>query len=112
MATEGYLLDTSVASWIWDGGNPHHAAARERLAQLGDAPVFVCAITVGEIEYGLGVSPAVDPPRHAAVRSAMARYQVLPIDHHTGRNFGQIRAALFSQYAPRDRRGRMTRKIP
>jgi len=112
MPTEGYLLDTSVASWVWDGMNQNHAAAQSRLTELGDAPVFVCAVTLGEIEYGLGVSPAMDPQRHAAVRSAMAGYQVLPIDHHTARTYGEIRTALFKQWAPRDRRGRMTKKVP
>lgn len=112
MVTEGYLLDTSVASWIWDGGNPCHATARTRLASLGEAPVFVCAITVGEVEYGLGVSPAMDAQRHAAVRSAMAAYQVLAIDHHTGQNYGEVRARLFTQYAPRDSRGRIAKKAP
>lgn len=74
--------------------------------------MFVCAITVGEIEYGLGVSPAMDGSRHVAVRGAMAGYEVLPIDHHTGRTYGDIRAALFARYAPRDSRGRMTKKVP
>lgn len=112
MPTEGYLLDTSVASWLWDGGNSRHAAARARLAELGDAPGFVCSITIGEIEYGLAVSPAMDAQRHALVRSAMAGYVVLPIDHHTGQTYGEIRAALFEQHSPRDARGRMTRKAP
>ena len=106
------LLDTSVASWVWDGGNSNHARARERLTQFGDAPLFVCAITVGEIEYGLKVSPAIDAARHLAVRTAMAGYEVLPIDHHTGRTFGEIRGTLFTQYAPRDTRGRITKKAP
>lgn len=112
MATEGYLLDTSVASWLWDGGNPNHATARARLAALDEAPVFVCAVTIGEIAYGLGVSPAIDATRHSMVRSAMTGYQILPVDRHTGDVYGQIRAALFAQHSPRDRRGRMQKKVP
>ena len=42
----------------------------------------------------------------------MAGYQVLPMDHHTGRAYGEIRAKLFAQYAPRDRRGRISKKAP
>jgi tRNA(fMet)-specific endonuclease VapC len=112
MVVDGYILDTSVASWLWDAGNPHHAATRTKLASLGDAPVFVSAITVGEVEYGLAVSPAMDSARQALVRSAMASYQVLPVDRYTGETYGQIRAALFAQYSPRDRRGRLQRKVP
>lgn len=112
VATEGYLLDTVVASWLWDGGNRHHAGSRERLAALGDAPVFVSAVTIGEVAYGLGVSPAVDQQRHALVRAAMTKYKVLAVDHHTGETYGQIRAALFAQYSPRDVRGRIQKKAP
>jgi tRNA(fMet)-specific endonuclease VapC len=112
MAMDGYLLDTSIASWLWDSGNPNHTVTRERFTQLGSAPVFVCGITIGEIEYGLGVSLAIDTERHAAVRSAMSGYRVLPIDHHTGHTYGEIRAALFQQHAPRGNRGRLTKKVP
>jgi tRNA(fMet)-specific endonuclease VapC len=112
MATEGYLLDTPVASWLWDGLNPNHAVARARLTGLRDAPVFVSAVTVGEVAYGLGVSPAIDPSRHAVVREAMAAYEILPIDRHTAEVYGWIRAMLFGQYSPRDRRGRLQTKAP
>lgn len=110
--TDGYLLDTPVASWLWDGGIPHHIAARARLAGLNDAPVFVCAVTLGEIEYGLRVSPAIDPNRQTAVRGAMAEYTILSLDHHTSRAYGEIRAALFTRYSPRNERGRLTMKWP
>jgi tRNA(fMet)-specific endonuclease VapC len=110
--TEGYLLDTPVASWLWDGGNPHHHAAHGRLGALGDAPIFVCSITIGEVAYGLGISPAIDPARHALVRRNLLSFQVLSVDRHTADVYGQIRAALFVQYSPRDSRGRMRMKAP
>ena len=112
MTTDGYLLDTTVASWICDGLNPSHGEARRKLSALGSAPVFISSVTIGEIEYGLGVSRAADPRRHAAVRSAILGYAILPIDHHTARAYGEIRAALFAQHAPRDSHGRLTRKVP
>lgn len=112
MATEGYLLDTVIASWLWDGDNRNHAACRKWFAGLGDSPVFVSAITLGEVAYGLGVSPAIDPQRHAQVRAAMTGYEVLRIDHHTGETYGVIRAALFARYSPRDVRGRLQKKTP
>ncbi len=42
----------------------------------------------------------------------MAAYEVLPVDHHAGRTYGEIRGALFMRYAPRNARGRMTKKVP
>lgn len=101
-----------MASWLWDGGHHHHAVARARLEALGKAPMFICAVTTGEVEYGLGVSPRMDRQRHAAVRRAMSSYEVLPIGHHTGAVYGQIRAALFAKHSPRDARGRISRKAP
>jgi tRNA(fMet)-specific endonuclease VapC len=112
MTTEGYLLDTTVASQAVDGQSPYCAAVRGYLAGLADAMLYVSMFTVGEIEYGLGVSPAIDPARHAAARAALAEYEVLPVDHHTAREFGRIRAELFKRFSPRDRRGRLTAKVP
>jgi predicted nucleic acid-binding protein len=112
MPTEGYLLDTSVASWLWDGGNRNHASARLRITALGDALIFVCPITIGEVACGLAVSPAMDAARHSLVRGAMAEYEVLTMDPHTGETYGQIRAAVFAQHSPRNSRGRMQKKVP
>lgn len=112
MIVDAYLLDTVVASWLWDGGSQKHSGARLKLASLGDSPVFVSSVTIGEIEYGLGVSPSIDRARHELVRAATAEYSVLPIGRHTAEWYGQIRAALFAQYSPRDSRGRIQKKWP
>jgi predicted nucleic acid-binding protein len=112
MTTEGYLLDTSIASLAVDGQNRYNAAVRGHLAGLGDSTLFVCVFTIGEIEYGLAVSTKIDPTRHSEARAALAEYEVLPVDHHTAREFGRIRAALFKQYSPHDHRGRLTTKVP
>ena len=109
---DAYLLDTSIATIAWDGGHPSHALVRERLAAFGDDPISVCAISIGEKEYGLQVSPGIDIERSQAVRNAMSQYQAWQIDHHTGTTYGQLRGALFKRYAPRDKRGRLAAKRP
>jgi len=57
---EGYLLDTSVASAVFDKGNPYHSAVRNNLEQLGEGIVYICPISIGEVEYGLKAAPSID----------------------------------------------------
>jgi tRNA(fMet)-specific endonuclease VapC len=110
MPMDAYLLDTSIASRAFDVGSPSHQQVRERLAGLGDASISICAVSVGEVEYGLHVSPAIDSSRHAIVRRNLARYQILDIDRHTASVFGSIRGALFRRHGTRDARGRLREK--
>jgi len=107
---EVYLLDTTVASAAWDQGNKVYSITRTRLQQLDQDRIFISCITIAEIEYGLKVAPYIDTDRQDNVRQAMASYKVLPIDKHTAESYSDIRAALFTKYSPRDRRGRMTTK--
>ncbi len=109
---DAYLLDTSIASIAWDGNHRHHKEVRQRLAALGEDSISVCSISLGEVEYGLQVSPGVDTARHAVVRQAMLQYKIWDVDRHTAEYYSNIRGGLFQQYAPRDRRGRLTKKRP
>ncbi len=103
-ATEGYLLDTNIATPAWDGGHERHFAVRERLAGLPTDLVFVSVVSVGEVEYGLSASPAIDAARHEQMRRAMNDYTLLELDRHTAATYGGIKAKLFLRYAPRGRR--------
>ncbi len=107
MVQEAYLLDTSIASIAGYEGDERHAGVREWLDGLQDDAVFVSAVSVAESEYGLNLNP-LDAQSQQDIRSAIGTYQVLPIDHHTARVYGPIRAALFRAYAPRDYRNRIT----
>ena len=107
---EGYLLDTNIASPAWDQGDRHHSGVVERLEKLGLDLVFVSVISLAEVEYGLGVSPSIEPARHEQVRRAMNAYELFDVDRHTATVYGRIRANLFKIYAPRTRRGRIAAK--
>jgi tRNA(fMet)-specific endonuclease VapC len=107
---DGYLLDTNVASAVFDKGRPDHSMVRNNLEQLGKGIVCICPISVGEIEYGLKVAPSVDLDRQFIVRDAMAQYECLDISRHTSEPYSDIRANLFKKYSPRDSRGRLTMK--
>lgn len=95
---------------MWDAGHRNHTYARERLSAISDDLVFLCPITHGEVEYGLLVHTGMDRSRRDTVRAAMAGYRVVPIDQHTGRDYGAIRAVLFERHAPLDARGRVKSK--
>lgn len=107
---EGYVLDTTICSAAWDYGSPDHSYVRQRLGKLDESPVYVTAVSIGEVEYGLQVAPAIDTRRQRMVRTAMASYQVLDIDRHTAQVYGEIRGRLFRKYSPKNRRGRLTHK--
>jgi predicted nucleic acid-binding protein len=109
---DAYLLDTSVATIAWDGLHKEHAQIRGRLVELGDDAIFVCAISIGEKEYGLRVYQHIDAARSQAVRDAWRQYQVLQIDHHTAITYGQLRGALFRLYATKKSRDRVKEKQP
>ena len=57
-------------------------------------------VSIAESEYGLNLNP-LPADIQQNIRNMMASYQVLPIDHHTARIYGRIRATLFNAYAPR-----------
>ena len=107
---EGYLLDTNIASASWDLGAPRHNDVRQRLENLGDHLVYVAAVSIAEVEYGLLVAPTIDPQRQSTVRNAMTSFNVLEITEHTARTYAQVRANLFRSHAPRNRRGRLTQR--
>jgi tRNA(fMet)-specific endonuclease VapC len=110
--TDGYLLDSTVASAACDLLSPKHSTVRAWLDGLGDAPVWVSAVTIGEIAYGLALVPTGDASRHAEVRAAMAQYRRLDINHHVAGTYAAIRAELFGRYAPKNKRGLPKQKRP
>jgi tRNA(fMet)-specific endonuclease VapC len=109
---DAYLLDTSIASIAFDAGHQAHAEVRRRLAALGDDSISICSVSLGEVEYGLQISPGIDPARHRTIRNNLLQYQILDIDRHTGKLYGELRGELFRKYGTRDSRGRLKEKRP
>ena len=107
MADEGYLLDTSIASIAVYERHRLHGEVRMRLDSMESDIIFISAISVAESEYGLNLNPL---ERHElqAIRKAIETYQIMPIDHHTAKVYGEIRAELFRSYAPRNNRAKVS----
>lgn len=106
------LLDTTVATAIWDLNHPAHSNFYARVSAFGESIVRISVVTVGEALYGLAVSPAAAPERHEAVKAAMSAYAAWPIDHHVAEVYAELRGRLFVRHSPRDVRGRLTKKQP
>ncbi len=96
----GYLLDTNIISYWFDKECDQHSAVQTAAEQRrGKHPLYVSAITLGEIEYGHATNPA---RRQDFVEFFRERLpQFLPVSHHTAGPYGRIRAALFEAFAPK-----------
>ncbi len=110
---DGYLLDTNAASVLWDARHTDHGKIRSFLESVSLAPVWISIITLAEVEYGLKTAPSMDVDLQRDVRGEMAKYlEVLKPGKHTVAPYSDLRAELFKTYAPRNRKGRLTKKRP
>ena len=110
---DGYLLDTTTASVLWDQRHYDHQMIRAFLQSVAESPTWVSTVVLGEVEYGLKTVPKVDEARQAEVRRQMARFPlILDVNKHTIEPYSDLRAALFKKFSPKNRRGRLKVKWP
>ncbi len=108
-----YLLDTNVASALWDGLSIYHQDAVDFVHSVGgDGQIYISRIVVAEVEYGYKVYMGADPTRKQIIEEAMKVFKVREIDRHTTGPYSDIRAALFKRFSPKDKRGKVTQKRP
>jgi tRNA(fMet)-specific endonuclease VapC len=113
VSVDGYLLDTNAASILWDARHADHGKIRSFLESISPAPVWISIIALAEVEYGLKTAPEMNAQLQENVKGEMAKYlEVLEPDKHTVAPYSDLRAELFKAYAPRDRKGRLTKKWP
>lgn len=109
----GYLLDTQIIKYWWDDGCPEHAAVAENVKLKPEmAPLYVSAVTRGEIEYGHAANPAGDAEMRADFMEFLSTLpQILPITLHTSEPYGRLRARLFEKFArPKEGKHRSKRR--
>lgn len=109
---DGYLLDTNAASILWNSRHPEHKILREFFSEKSKSLVWLSLIAFGEIEYGLKVTPQIDEDSQKEVRKRMSEYVLLEVNKHTIEPYSNLRAALFTRYSPRNKRGRLKIKWP
>ena len=101
---KGYLLDTNaVSDWLVDT-KPRHEAVSASIASLpAESLLLTSVIVLGEIEYGQRVAPRAKRPALTALQERVRQElpHVLTVDQATTDVYGDLRARLFEQFAPK-----------
>lgn len=91
--------------------HPDHDKSRSFLKEHSASPVWISVISLAEVEYGLKTVSTFQERRQKDVREQMTGFlYVLDIDKHTIHPCSDLRSELFKAYAPRNRKGRLTKK--
>ena len=107
-----FLLDTNIlgplAELRADGSSPASQEFKKHWQTLPtDARIFLCPITVGEVEYGLRVGPYGEPEKREMARKTLSAFPLLDINADLARNqYAVLRAKLFELCSPREKRKR------
>jgi predicted nucleic acid-binding protein len=103
---DGYLLDTNTFDYLADQADAWHQCVRERFEGLpSGTPVFVSAVTAGEVVYGIRTFPAMAEAKRRSLLESLAEFRVLDVTTATKDSYAAIRAALFSRAIKEGRRG-------
>ena len=99
----GYLLDTNMIRYWFDGDAGRFPAVKAAAdARAADSPLYVSAITLGEIDYGHAYNPAGAGAKRdefvAFVRNQLP--QILEVSRQTAEPYGRIRAKLAERFPP------------
>ncbi len=109
----GYLIDTQTISYWFDGvpGRYPTVQAAAEARRSADGPLYISAISLGEIQYGHAVDPAdAGPVSESFVKFVREKFpQVLMVSRHTAEPYGRIRAALFDKLGPKSRKSKRKR---
>jgi len=104
---DGYLLDTNILSYWFDEKRHEHSDVKRHIDQLPEAaPLWVSAITLGEIEYGHRCSPTpgVDSQKEFLAFVDKEAPHIANIDKHTTSHYGELRSLLFKRFGLKSRR--------
>lgn len=101
---DGYILDTSVVSPFLDPGHRAHFRARQSVLQIeASAPLFLSAVSLAELQFGVNLAAAFGHSRLPTLEQALVearRYRTLDITHHTARAYSDLKATLARTYLP------------
>lgn len=104
---QGYLLDTNIVSYWFDGSCLQNKAVIDHVERLPrGTPLAISAITLGEVEFGLRVRS--EDPLEAEMQQFLLDQLplVLDVTSTTRISYGSLRARLFDRFAPAKKRGK------
>lgn len=111
-----YLLDTNILGPLAElkagCNNPECKALEKHWNALPEGTrIFLCPITVGEVESGVRVDYA-NSDKASLAREILSAFPCLQIDANLARDYyAELRARLFNRYAPKGSDNRMKRRI-
>lgn len=111
MQRKCYLLDTNVLGYLAEvksgSRSPEGIALEKRIEEIKGENIFICCVTIGEIEYGLKTAPYKDSLKQNLTRRMLGEFNSYPIDNNIAREqYAILRSRLFERYAPKDKRHR------
>lgn len=101
-----FLLDTNHCSYVILG-NPQ---VLDRLANLGDESIATCTIVKGEL-IDMAARSQQRQANLALVQRFLMGLYLYPIDATTAEIYGNLKAAVFDHYAPKDKAQRRRTSI-
>jgi len=100
------LLDTNHCSYAILG----NTQILDRLASLGDEPIATCSIVKGEL-IDMAARSQQRQANLALIQRFLLGLYIYPIDETTAEIYGNLKAAVFNRYAPRDKAQRRRTNI-
>ena len=100
------LLDTNHCSYAILG----NTQVLDRLASLGDEPITTCTIVKGEL-IDMAARSQQRQANLALIQRFLLGLYIYPIDETTAEIYGNLKAAVFDRYAPKDKAQRRRTNI-
>jgi tRNA(fMet)-specific endonuclease VapC len=101
-----FLLDTNHCSYAILG----NAQILDRLANLGNVSISTCTIVKGEL-IDMAARSQQRQANLALVQRFLLGLNIYPIDQTTAEIYGNLKAAVFDRYAPKDKAQRRRTNI-
>jgi tRNA(fMet)-specific endonuclease VapC len=101
-----FLLDTNHCS----GAILGNTQILDRLANLGNIPISTCTIVKGEL-IDMAARSQQRQSNLALIQSFLLGLYIYPIDQTTAEIYGNLKAAVFDHYAPKDKTQRRRTSI-
>lgn len=98
---DGYLFDNNIISVAGKRSDSRYSVIENLIRELGDSPVFLPTMALGEIEFGMAtVVPRPNPDfARDELLAFFARFPKLGFGEHTVEPYAKLRARIWRDWA-------------